>query len=69
MACHVRDLAARLGAPLGAVLEGGYEPRVLAECVQATLAALGGEGEAMEAAPEPLLTARAAERLGRYWPL
>ena len=69
MACHLRDLAVRLGAPLGAVLEGGYEPNVLAECALATLAALAGEGEAIEAAPEPLLTSRAAAQFGRYWPL
>jgi acetoin utilization deacetylase AcuC-like enzyme len=69
MARHVRELAAGLGAPLGAVLEGGYEPRAVAECVQATLAALGGEGEAVSAAPEALLTSRAAAQIGRYWPL
>jgi acetoin utilization deacetylase AcuC-like enzyme len=34
--------------PLGAVLEGGYEVEALAECVRETLAALGGEGEAIE---------------------
>lgn len=69
MACHVRELALGLGAPLGAVLEGGYEPDVLGECVQATLAALSGKGEAVEAAPEPLLTSRAAAQFERYWPL
>ncbi len=69
MASHVRELAARLRAPLGAVLEGGYEPRVLAECVAATMAALGGEGEAVSAAPEALLTSRAAAHVGHYWPL
>ncbi len=69
MASHVRDLATRLGVPLGAVLEGGYDPAALAECVQATLAALAGEGEAVSAAPERLLTARAAAHLARYWPL
>jgi acetoin utilization deacetylase AcuC-like enzyme len=69
MACHVRDLAAELGAPLGAVLEGGYQPEVLADCTLRTLAALAGEGEAPQAAPEPLLTSRAAARFGRYWPL
>jgi acetoin utilization deacetylase AcuC-like enzyme len=69
MACQVRDLAARLGVPLGAVLEGGYEPAVLAECTLATLAALGGEGETVEAAPELLLTSRAAAQFARYWPL
>jgi len=69
MTCHVRDAAASWGAPLGAVLEGGYEPRVLAECVEATLLALGGEGEALSAAPEALLTSRAAAHVGHYWPL
>ncbi len=69
IACGVRELAARVGAPLGVVLEGGYEPAVLGPCVQATLAALGGEGEAIEALPEPLLTPRAVAQIGRYWPL
>ncbi len=69
MACHVRELARALGIPVGAVLEGGYEPAVLGECVQVTLAALAGAGEAMEAAPEPLLTSRAAAQFQRYWPL
>ena len=67
MARHVRELAAGLGAPLGAVLEGGYEPPALAESVVATMAALGGEGEAIEAAPEALLTSRAAAGVARYW--
>jgi acetoin utilization deacetylase AcuC-like enzyme len=69
MACQVRDMAAHLGAPLGAVLEGGYDPPALAESVAATLAALGGEGESASAAPEALLTSRAAAGVSRYWPL
>jgi acetoin utilization deacetylase AcuC-like enzyme len=69
MACHVRDFAAGLGVPLGAVLEGGYEVEALAECVRATLAALGGEGEAIMAAPEALLTSRAAAQIGHHWEL
>ncbi|HXR30784.1 MAG TPA: histone deacetylase [Solirubrobacterales bacterium] len=43
MANKVRDFAAELGAPLGAVLEGGYDVDALADCVCATLAALAGE--------------------------
>jgi acetoin utilization deacetylase AcuC-like enzyme len=43
MASYLRDLAARLEVPLGAVLEGGYEPTALADSVAATIAALGGE--------------------------
>jgi acetoin utilization deacetylase AcuC-like enzyme len=69
MACHVRDAAARWGAPLGAVLEGGYNLPALAESVVATLAAFGGEGETVSAAPEPLLTSRAASHVSHYWSL
>jgi acetoin utilization deacetylase AcuC-like enzyme len=69
MACQVRDLARDLGAPLGAVLEGGYAPQALAESVEATLAALGGEGEAESVAPDPILTSRAASHVGRHWSL
>ncbi len=69
IACQVRDAAAAWGAPLGAVLEGGYEPHALCECVEATLRALAGEGEAVSVAPEALLTSRAAAQIGHYWPL
>jgi acetoin utilization deacetylase AcuC-like enzyme len=69
MACHVRDLGARVDAPVGAVLEGGYEPRALGECVIATMRALGGEGEAESIAPDPVYTTRAASYVGRYWEL
>jgi acetoin utilization deacetylase AcuC-like enzyme len=69
MARHLRDAAAAAGAPLGVVLEGGYEPAVMAQCVHATLLALAGSGTAQSAAPEPLLTSRAAAQIGRYWPL
>jgi acetoin utilization deacetylase AcuC-like enzyme len=69
MACHVRDLGARVGAPVGAVLEGGYEPRALAACVLATMRALDGAGVAESVAPDPLYTARASAYVGRYWEL
>jgi acetoin utilization deacetylase AcuC-like enzyme len=69
MARHVRGLAAGLGVPLGAVLEGGYDPAALAQCVMETLAALGDGEQARSAAPEPLLTSRAASHVGHYWPL
>jgi acetoin utilization deacetylase AcuC-like enzyme len=42
MTRRVRDL----GTPVGAALEGGYNPAVLAECVAETMAALGDAGEA-----------------------
>jgi acetoin utilization deacetylase AcuC-like enzyme len=69
MAAQVREFAAGLGVPVGAVLEGGYAPPALAESVEATLLALGGDGEAESVAPDPLLTSRAASHIGRYWPL
>jgi len=70
MTRHVRDLAVGLGAPLGVVLEGGYEPVALAACVAETLSALGGDGRpATSAAPEALLTSRAAAQVGHYWSL
>jgi acetoin utilization deacetylase AcuC-like enzyme len=69
MACQVRDLATDLDVPLGAVLEGGYDPDTLGDCVVATLAALAGAGTAEEIAPEPILTGRAAAQVGRYWEL
>jgi acetoin utilization deacetylase AcuC-like enzyme len=44
MAARTRELAAQLGGvPVGAVLEGGYEPVALAESVAATMGALAGE--------------------------
>ncbi len=69
MARHLRDMAERAGIPLGAVLEGGYEPRALAESVVETLKALAGSGEPHSAAPEALLTSRAAAQIGHYWSL
>ena len=69
MSRHVRDFADRLAMPVGAVLEGGYEPSALAECVRETLNALGGEQSPQSAAPEALLTSRAAAHVGHYWPL
>jgi acetoin utilization deacetylase AcuC-like enzyme len=69
MACHVRDLAREAGAPLGAVLEGGYNPAALAESVAATIAALDGAGEAESIAPDPFVTSRVAAHVGHYWTL
>ena len=69
MACQVREAAARWGAPVGAVLEGGYSLPALADSVVGTMAALGGEGEAVSAAPEPLLTSRAASHVSHHWSL
>jgi acetoin utilization deacetylase AcuC-like enzyme len=56
MARLVREMAAGVGAPIGAVLEGGYEPAALAASVAATMAALGGASEPVSTAPEEPLT-------------
>jgi acetoin utilization deacetylase AcuC-like enzyme len=69
MACHVRDLARSAGAPVGAVLEGGYDPDALADSVLVTLRALSGEGEADSIAPDPLVTSRVAAHVGHFWTL
>ena len=69
MARHVRALSEQLDVPLGAVLEGGYEPAALAECVRETLTALSSDQSPRSAAPEPLLTSRAAAYVSHYWPL
>jgi acetoin utilization deacetylase AcuC-like enzyme len=69
LACHVRDMALAAGAPIGVVLEGGYDPRALGESVVATLRALAGEGEAESIAPEQLVTPRAASQFGHDWTL
>jgi acetoin utilization deacetylase AcuC-like enzyme len=69
MARLLRDLAATLGVPIGTVLEGGYAPLALADSVQATLAAFLDDEPAGSAAPEALLTSRAASHVGHYWSL
>jgi acetoin utilization deacetylase AcuC-like enzyme len=69
IARHVRDFAQRLDVPLGVVLEGGYQPEVLGQCVLETLIALAGDEPPAEAAAEGLLTSRAAAYIGRYWSL
>ena len=63
---HVRALADELGAPVGAVLEGGYNVTALAESVAATLEALGGDGQPRSVPADPL-TRAAAEQLRPYW--
>jgi acetoin utilization deacetylase AcuC-like enzyme len=69
MACYVRDAATAWGVPVGAVLEGGYDLPALADSVVATMAALGGEGEAVSAAADAIVTPRAASHVARYWSL
>jgi acetoin utilization deacetylase AcuC-like enzyme len=68
MALQVRRLGEEAGAPVGAVLEGGYDLAALAASVAATLEAFAGGGEPPSAEPDAV-TERAVAALGRYWPL
>ena len=69
MTCLARDLATDLEVPLGAVLEGGYDPTALAQSVVATLGALQGRGESDSIAPDQIVTPRVASHLGHAWVL
>jgi len=69
MARHVRDMAAALEAPIGAVLEGGYNPDALAECVLATISALQQDASAESIAPDQIITPRVAAHVGHFWTL
>jgi acetoin utilization deacetylase AcuC-like enzyme len=69
LARHVRDLALACDAPLGVVLEGGYEPTSLAQSVRETLLALGDEREPKGASAEHAQTRRAIAQLRAFWPL
>jgi acetoin utilization deacetylase AcuC-like enzyme len=72
MSAATRDVAAELGAPVGAVLEGGYALRALGRSVAVTLAELAapaGTGASSVSDPGPAPEARAAlERLSGRWP-
>jgi acetoin utilization deacetylase AcuC-like enzyme len=69
LTCHMRDLGASLGAPVGAVLEGGYDPDALARSVLATVSSLAGNGSAEWIAPDPIVTSRVASRVAEFWSL
>ncbi|MGO9899126.1 MAG: histone deacetylase [Solirubrobacteraceae bacterium] len=69
LARQVRDLARHADAPVGVVLEGGYDPLALAESVIATLRALGGDDAAESIAPDRIYTRQAASYVGHHWDL
>ena len=68
MARYIRGLAERTGAPVGAVLEGGYALDALAASVCATMEALAGNEPADSVAPD-FFTSRAAAHIGFHWRL
>jgi acetoin utilization deacetylase AcuC-like enzyme len=68
MARWMRRLGDDLGAPVGAVLEGGYDLGALARSSAATLEALRDGGDPRSVDPHPLAVG-AARQVGRWWPL
>ena len=68
MAATVRGLAREVGAPLGFVLEGGYDLDALAASVTATIAA-ALDGSEPDAVDRGALVTRAREHYRRWWPV
>ncbi|MEA2442343.1 MAG: hypothetical protein QOH76_3767 [Thermoleophilaceae bacterium] len=68
MALWMRSLGDSLGAPVGGVLEGGYDLPALASSCAAALEALRDGGEPRSVEPHPLAV-EAARVVGRRWPL
>jgi acetoin utilization deacetylase AcuC-like enzyme len=66
MSSRMRALGQELGAPVGAVLEGGYDLAALADSVAETMAALDRGVLPPEVARHPLAE-DAIDALGRYW--
>jgi acetoin utilization deacetylase AcuC-like enzyme len=69
LARHVRDLALTCEAPLGVVLEGGYEPVSLAHSVRETLLSLGDERPPRGVTDELAQTRLAIAQLQPFWSL
>jgi acetoin utilization deacetylase AcuC-like enzyme len=68
LARSMRALGDELGAPVGCVLEGGYDLGALSRSVAATLEGLCDGGQARSVEPGPVVErARAAH--ARYWPV
>ncbi|MBX5470713.1 MAG: histone deacetylase [Thermoleophilaceae bacterium] len=68
MALWVRLAAAECGAPIGVVLEGGYDLEALSASVAATLEALRDGGEPRSLPPDAV-TDRCAAQARRWWRL
>ncbi len=72
MTALVRDLGAELEAPIGCVLEGGYDVDALARCVGLTMATLASDSIAPDvdtkAIPVHALATEAIARLAPLWP-
>ena len=68
MARSLRALAAELGVPVGAVLEGGYALDALARSVAVTMAVLGGVDAADGSVGVAEVSGQALRRLEEFWP-
>jgi acetoin utilization deacetylase AcuC-like enzyme len=66
MALHARALGEELGAPVGCVLEGGYDTGALAASVAATMEALAAGGEPRRVEPGPLVTEAVSRHSARW---
>ena len=70
----VRDLGLEIEAPVGCVLEGGYDVDALARCVVLTMETLASESASGPDSPDPdripvhALATDALERLRPLWP-
>jgi acetoin utilization deacetylase AcuC-like enzyme len=66
LTAELRELARELGAPLGFVLEGGYDLRALSASVAATMETATGGFTAGAAEVTPL-TAQARSHYAQWW--
>ena len=68
MARSLRGVAAELGVPVGAVLEGGYALDALARSVAVTMEVLGGVPASDGAVGVAEVSGQALGRLSEFWP-
>ena len=68
MTASVRRLAADVDAPVGVVLEGGYDLGALARSMAATMEVLAASSVPEAELERHPLSVAAAERLAAYWP-
>jgi acetoin utilization deacetylase AcuC-like enzyme len=68
MARSLHGVATEIGAPVGAVLEGGYALDALARSVTATMGVLGGVEVTNGAVGVADVSGQALRRLARFWP-
>jgi acetoin utilization deacetylase AcuC-like enzyme len=69
MTSSLLGVGAELGAPVGAVLEGGYALGALARSVAATMEVMAGGGGGAASAEVTPLVAAARARLAPWWPV